>query len=31
MVGAVVLARIVDDEALSKEILGVTRKSIEFK
>ena len=31
MVGAVVLARIVDDEELSKEILGATRKSIEFK
>ena len=31
MVGAVVLARIVDDGELSKEILGATRKSIEFK
>jgi TetR/AcrR family transcriptional repressor of nem operon len=31
MVGAVVLARIVDDEELSKEVLGATRKSIEFK
>jgi hypothetical protein len=31
MVGAVVLARIVDDEELSKEVLGATRTSIEFK
>jgi len=31
MVGAVVLARIVDDEELSKEVLGATRKSIEFR
>jgi TetR/AcrR family transcriptional repressor of nem operon len=31
MVGAVVIARIVDDEELSKEVLGATRKSIEFK
>ena len=31
MVGAVVLARIVDDEELSEEVLGATRKSIEFK
>ena len=31
MVGAVVLARIVEDEELSKEVLGATRKSIEFK
>jgi hypothetical protein len=31
MVGAVVLARIVDDEELSKEVLGAARKSIELK
>jgi TetR/AcrR family transcriptional repressor of nem operon len=31
MVGAVILARIVDDEELSKEVLGATRRSIEFK
>lgn len=31
MVGAVVLARIVDDEELSKEVLAATRKSVEFK
>jgi hypothetical protein len=28
MVGAVVLARLVDDEKLSKEILGATRGSL---
>ena len=31
MVGAVTLARIVDDEEFSKEVLGATRKSIELK
>ena len=30
MVGAVVLARLVDDPALSKEILGATRASIDL-
>jgi len=30
MVGAVVLARLVDDPALSKEILAATRASIDF-
>jgi hypothetical protein len=31
MVGALVLARIVDDEELSEEILGATRRSIELE